>query len=208
MKRKKLAFSLAALLVSLSTGVWASQAMGARQGATPSKHCVARLGARAPGSLANPITDFKCFSTFSGSIYYATGGRVVLPSNASASSVNDALLNSPDAVNDVIIGIDWDLANFTGNSLTWTNPLRCDAQPGISFVANSYPAGWNDVVSSATAYAACIWGHYEAANLNESGGYGIERCNNSGACANMHALTNRTSSSWWDGAYGIRLALG
>ncbi len=54
------------------------------------EHCVAQIEPEV-GGLVAPASEPRCFPTQAEAIYYATGGAVNLPLNASNSDVNAAL---------------------------------------------------------------------------------------------------------------------
>lgn len=148
-------------------------------------HCVAAAtpdGGEDPGAVVP-----ACFPTFAAAIFFATGGGVVLDEDFDASAITQDILSGA-AESHIVVGIDYVDANYQGNTFTWTGHAECSATLGYS--QSSMPAGWNDVISSAKAFANCnVYTHFEHSNFL---GASVP-C----TCATMGVMNDQTSSERW-----------
>lgn len=188
--RKAVLFLLAGLLFVFSFG-----AAKIESGVSKPSHCYSLLSSvntKTGGS--SQVVKTACFDTFSEAIEAATNGRVDLDSSVLPADVTDAMLNSvdkmalPDA--QIVIGIDFDLANFEGSTYTWVSTSACS--DSVYFSASPMPSGWDNRISSAKAYSNCNnFYHYQDTNF--SGPY--ITCSTD--CPSMGSLDNATSSEKW-----------
>lgn len=160
-------------------------------------HCVVEAVALHPGeappeepSAASP----RCFDTFSDALFAATDGRVRLPPSVTAETLDDAMLRGGDEHADLatyVIGIEYQHAWFQGATLTITSSVSCYGY-NHWFPYSSFPAGWNDIISSARAFSGCNHSyHYE----HDFSGAVVD-CGT--ACGYIgDAMNDRTSSLFW-----------
>lgn len=159
-------------------------------------HCVVRSHAVRDGEPLRPerlpAAVPTCFPTFSAAIEFATRGRVRLPDTMTVEELDDDLLNGPDlgTLATYVIAIEYEHINYGGASYTITNGNTCH---GYQHSISSMPSGWNDVISSARAYAGCNHSyHYEHINFVGA----IVDCH--GTCSWIgDAMNDRTSSIRW-----------
>ncbi|MBC7227447.1 MAG: hypothetical protein H5T61_09450 [Thermoflexales bacterium] len=153
-------------------------------------HCVVNIEPLQPGERFSRIRPVGCFASFSEAIAVATDGALQLPPDWNPA---DGLPEGPaPAQGNVVVGIDYEGANFTGSTLVWETDHTPGCSDGTSFVAPSMPAGWNDRVSSARSYSGCNhYYHYEHTNF----GGAVLDCG--GSCSNMGVMDNQTSSERW-----------
>ncbi len=183
--RLALVLPLVGLLLS-GSAVSASAASAHMASTGKGQYCTAE--AQPTGSPVTPTAT--CYSTFSGSIRAATGGRVRLPASAKPGSVTpdqlNAGANTPSSI--VVLSIDYTDVNFGGPTLTWTQNNGCG-----SFQAASMPSGWNDRVSSVITRSGCANTQYKNINF---GGTTFSISRNSSA-ANLGSFNDQTSSEKW-----------
>lgn len=141
------------------------------------------------------ILETACFNSFSESIEAATKGRVHLDSSISPDDVTDDMLKSVGAksslTDQIVIGIDWDYANYGSSSYTWVVTVS-GCTDATSYNVPTMPSGWDNRVSSAKAYSNCnYFYHYQNTNF----GAPSVACNTD--CPGMGSLDNATSSEKW-----------
>jgi hypothetical protein len=142
-------------------------------------HCVvwiSPVGASGHSTVSAP----HCFASFQAAQRRAIGRA---PAAFARAADGDVIAAS------TTISIDYDGANFSGATLTWSVPTAgCAA--GFSYSAASMPSGWNDRVSSSRSFAGCSTNrHFHDSNFL---GGGIV-C----TCATMGTMNNQTSSERW-----------
>lgn len=105
---------------------------------------------------------------------------------------NDLSLCPEEEPTYTLIGIDYEHIDHGGASYWWYGTAG-GCYNGQEYAVASMPAGWNDVVSSATGYNNCYFEHYE--HDNWGGTYVICTFD----CPNMVTLNfnDKTSSLWW-----------
>jgi hypothetical protein len=164
------------------------------------RHCVVRL--EAAGSDVSQLatsTEPECYPTFRDATFFATGGRVLLPSKQPFSvqlEILDQELKARQeelsADGPVVVAIDYEHINYGGASLFWIADGPCDPShsptpPG--WQSPSMPSGWNDRLSSTRAYWDCsrniLFEH-----SNYGGGHVICRPD----CSSVGWMNDRTSS--------------
>ena len=184
-------------------GTWDDQDVGEysselTQEGTQGPHCVVESVAQRQGEAPPTELDMapaRCFETFSDAIFAATDGRVRLAPSVTAQTVDEQTLrggdmNAPLAT--FVIAIEYQHINFGGATMTITSSVTCDGY-NHSFPFSSFPAGWNDIISSARAFSNCNNSyHYEHA------GFGGAVVNCGSACSYVgNAMNDRTSSIFW-----------
>ncbi len=142
------------------------------------------------------ILETNCFDSFYESLKAATNGRILIDSSIQPHEVTDDLLSSfsGDSLTDqqVVIGIDWDYADFGGGSYTWV-VATSGCSSSVSYNVPTMPSGWDNRVSSARGYSNCnSFYHYQNTDF---GGSSVV-CNITG-CSTMGSLDNATSSEKW-----------
>ncbi len=167
------------------------------------RYCVAKAPAatRAPaaasaaGAASARRPPATCYATFAASIMAATHGLVRLPASTTPRSITAGQINAdaaaasgatPDTT--YVLSIDYQNANFGGNTLTWTQSSKCG-----SFQASSMPSGWNDTVSSVSASSGCATTLFWNVNF-ESPTYPIAK---NGSKASLGVFNDETSSQTW-----------
>lgn len=184
-------------------GTWDDQDVDGYSGeltqeGTKRPHCVvesvAQRQEKAPPTEID-VAPARCFETFSDAIFAATDGRVRLAPSVTARTVDEQTLrggdmNAPLAT--FVIAIEYQHSNFGGATLTITSSVTCDGY-SHSFPFSSFPAGWNDIISSARAFSNCNNSyHYEHA------GFGGAVINCGSSCSYIgNAMNDRTSSIFW-----------
>ncbi|KAA3647671.1 MAG: hypothetical protein DWQ07_01425 [Chloroflexi bacterium] len=169
-------------------------AMSAATTANGSKaeHCVVQIEPVQPGEKYSEMSKPVCFETFAEAAYFASGGVVRLAADFEAAEATEHILNPPGIRRSTVIGVDYDLSGFGGNTISWTtsNPNGCSG--GSTYAASSMPSGWANKVSSARSYQGCgTYNHYDLTNYGGS----VHDCGYS--CSSMGAMDNQTESERW-----------
>ena len=155
------------------------------------RHCIARAGRTDSPAKGVPVAI--CFPSFAKAIDAATAGATRLPATFKATDLTRGHLR-PSV--QTVISIDFVDANYQGNTLTWYVDNDYGCAGGSQYVANSMPAGWNDVVSSARVYDSCsVVTHFEHINLR--GAWLDCYAGTSNNCSTMGAMNDATSSETW-----------
>jgi hypothetical protein len=133
-----------------------------------------------------------CFHEFSEAIEFATQGRVRVPQAVTLDELDDDLLNGPElgplATN--VIAIEYQHKGFQGASYTITNSKGCATH---KHSLKSMKQGWNDIISSAKAFAGCNHSrHYEHVGYKGAVKDCKRKCSYIG-----DAMNDRTSSIRW-----------
>ena len=173
-------FVLAVAAVA-STG-FAPSAAAHTQRTAAVRHCVVWI-APAYGRAASKVSRPRCYGRLSHALRVARG-----PAPRGFPDPKTGVL--PNA--STLISTDYDAANFTGTSLTWTVSNTSGCNGGFQYSAASMPSGWNDRVSSSKSAHGCATNrHFHDTNF---GGSGVN-C----TCATMGGMSNQTSSETWSG---------
>ncbi|HEY8787559.1 MAG TPA: hypothetical protein VIM10_00280 [Actinopolymorphaceae bacterium] len=128
-------------------------------------HCVVALS---PGSAAkrSVVKDYRCFSSLSEAVTFATGGKVRLGARSSFSSADTALLGSSSTASAPVLGIEYNWTGFGGTSLTLTGSGGSGCYGGTEYsFGNLGTYGWNDKIESARTYSNCVGVHYKNSGL-------------------------------------------
>ena len=129
-------------------------------------HCVVALS---PGSAAkrSVVKDYRCFSSLSEAVTFATGGKVRLGARSSFSSADTALLGSSSTASVPVLGIEYNWTGFGGTSLTLTGSGGSGCYGGTEYsFGNLGTYGWNDKIESARTYSNCVGVHYKNSGLS------------------------------------------
>jgi hypothetical protein len=147
---------------------------------TAARHCVvwiAPAGGRAPSKLSK----MRCYGRMAHALRVARGPA---PRGFAHPATGVIPLAS------TLISTDYDGANMTGTSLTWTVPNTSGCNGGFQYSAASMPSGWNDRVSSSQSAHGCAHNrHFHDTNFSGAG----VNC----TCATMGTMNNQTSSETW-----------
>jgi hypothetical protein len=174
MRVRRNALSLMSMVVVVA-GVLTAPAMAQ---ATPStiareqthgSHCVVALSA-GTASKHSVVNNYRCFTSLSRAITFASGGTVKLAARSSSSSADAALRRrSPALGTTPVLGIEYNEDGFGGTSLTLTGSggLGCYNGTEYSF-GNLGTYGWNDKIESARTYSNCVGVHYKNSGLSGS----------------------------------------
>jgi hypothetical protein len=135
-----------------------------------------------------------CYPTISQAISVATDGSVSLPSDIQPSQITDAMLqpSSPDSTGSVVIGIDYNLSEWSGDSKVWSagDPCTDTRSFGLAYIGDA----WNDRPSSAHTYGGCDrWHHFEDRDYNGAQ-LVCKGPNSDEPCKHMGVLNDQTSS--------------
>jgi hypothetical protein len=171
---------LAVAVAAVASTGFASAAEALAHHAAAPRHCVVWIApayGRAPSRVSRP----RCYGRLSHALRVARG---------------PAPRGFPDPKTGVeplastLISTDYDAANFTGTSLTWTVSNTSGCNGGFQYSAASMPSGWNDRVSSSKSAHGCATNrHFHDSNFNGSG----INC----TCSTMGTMSNQTSSETW-----------
>lgn len=129
-------------------------------------HCVVALS---PGSAAkrSVVKDYRCFSSLSQAVTFASGGKVRLGARSSFSSADTALLGSSSTASAPVLGIEYNGTGFGGTSLTLTGSGGSGCYGGTEYsFTNLGTYGWNDRIESARTYSNCVGVHYKNSGLS------------------------------------------
>jgi hypothetical protein len=130
-------------------------------------HCVVALSA---GSAAkrSVVKDYRCFTTLSQAVTFASAGKVRLGARSSFSSADTALRRrSSSTVSAPVLGIEYNETGFGGTSLTLTGSGGSGCYGGTEYsFANLGTYGWNDRIESARTYSNCVGVHYKNSGLS------------------------------------------
>jgi hypothetical protein len=156
-----------------AAGAHAQRAPGAR-------HCVVWI-APTNGRAPSKVSKLHCYGRLSHALRVAHGR----PPRGFPSPNTGIVPNAS-----TLISTDYNLANMTGDSLTWTVSNTSGCNGGFQYSAASMPSGWNDRVSSSQSAHGCAHNrHFHDTNFN---GAGIN-C----TCSTMGTMNNQTSSETW-----------
>lgn len=157
------------------------------------QHCVSKAFAQQkdlpiPSKL--PVPQFDCFETFADAISHASKGAVQLSADTTPQTLTREDENRITASAN-IIGMEYDAINFTGPTWIITSDVTCSM--GYVIGTSATPPGWDNVISSARAYAGC------------NNAYHYENANFSGVASNCYSscsfysllMDNQTSSIIW-----------
>lgn len=132
-------------------------------------HCVIVLSA---GSAAKQsvVKDYRCFSTLSKAVTFASGGKVRLGARSSLSSADAALRSRGSSrASSPVLGIEYNASNFGGTSLTLTGSGGSGCYGGTEYsFGNLGNYGWNDKIESARTYSNCAGVHYKNSGFSGS----------------------------------------
>jgi hypothetical protein len=176
-----LAATVATAVASPNVGLAAAGAGSASTGSVV-RHCVVWI-APINNKGVSRVSPLECFWSLARAERYEHGqaptGFVTLGPNAGL---------VPQA--STTISVDYDAANFTGSTLTWSVGNSSGCNGGFSYSAASMPSGWNDRVSSSHSRNGCASNdHFH--NVNFLGD--VLTC----TCATMGDMNNQTSSETW-----------
>jgi hypothetical protein len=141
----------------------------------------------ADADLPEPVVD--CFPTFAEAIEFVTEGELT----ASSPEELEATLAEPMTAavaptSSRLLGIEYRGVQYTNSSLALYGSGSSGCTTGSSYGFPSMPSGWNNVISSARAYAGCRSTHYAGTSYSGS----TITCSSS--CPSMAQMNNRTSS--------------
>lgn len=155
--------------------------------------CVARLEHVGDGTDEARVVSETCFATPQEALRAASGSAVDLPASLTGEQVARAierLDGSVGAASSYVLGINWDLANYAGDSKVWEASSGCG--PGKAWNVASINADWNNRISSAQGKSGCDrFIHFENTNY---GGASLTCTPN---CATMGVMSNAASSLQW-----------
>lgn len=141
------------------------------------RHCVVWI-APTNGRAPSKVSKLHCYGRLSHALRVARG--------AAPSAFRTGVV--PHA--STLISTDYNLANMSGDSLTWTVSNTSGCNGGFQYSAASMPSGWNDHASSARSAHGCAHNrHFHDTNF---GGAGVN-C----TCDTMGGMNNQTSSETW-----------
>lgn len=172
MRVRRIALSMMSTLVVVA-GVLAAPVMAqaapstiAREQARGS-HCVAALSA---GTVArhSVVKSYRCFSTLSQAVSFASGGTVRLAPRSSFAGADSALRGrGPSSLSSPVLGIEYNEGSFGGSSLTLTGSGGSGCYGGTEYsFGNLGTYGWNDKIESARSYSNCVGVHYKNSGLS------------------------------------------
>ena len=168
-----------AFVAVASTGFTSSPGAAAQPAAAP-RHCVV-WSAPASGRAPSKVSHLRCYRQLSRAMHVARG-----PAPRGFPDPRTGV----EPLASTLISTDFDAANFTGTSLTWTVSNTSGCNGGFQYSAASMPSGWNDRVSSSKSAHGCATNrHFHDTNFNGSG----ITC----SCATMGTMSNQTSSETW-----------
>ncbi len=159
-------------------------------------HCVVTIEPVKPSESESREHSLRCYARFSDAIADATDGHLRLHPDTQPYELTAGQVAA--SAGPTVIGIDYEDpnydVNFFGPSLTWSVGNEFGCLGGRNYSAAAMPAGWDNQVSSAKAFAGCSrYYHYEHP------GFGGILVNCSPGCAGMGAMNDKTSSErWWD----------
>ena len=144
------------------------------------RHCVVWI-APTTGRAPSKVSKLRCYGRISHALRVARG-----PAPRAFASHETRVVPAAST----LISTDYDNANMTGTSLTWTVSNTSGCNGGFQYSAASMPAGWNDRVSSSQSAHGCA--HNRHFHDTGFGGAGVN-C----TCATMGSMNNQTSSETW-----------
>lgn len=170
-----------------------SAAAGSPRKVRAEKHCLARSEvAGAPGTqISNP----DCYPSFSEAIYAATDGAVFLPPDESVENQLEVLRTELDSIanasttgsGSVILGVDYEHANYGGSTYTYLGPTGCNSATSHSF--STITAGFDNIVSSTRGYSGC-----NRNILYEQSNFGGATLTCSSNCSGLGVMNDAASS--------------
>jgi hypothetical protein len=165
------------------------------------KHCVVRLeSAESDASQSVTPPQPECYPTFRDAIFFATGGRILLPSKEPFSVQLEILgqelkarQKELTAAASYVVATDYEHINYGGYSLNWVSGGPCTPNLGGGWQTNSYSSSWwNDRVSSTRGYSECdrniLWEHVNRQGVKQT-------CTPN--CSSLGWMNDRTSSREW-----------
>jgi len=172
MRVPRTALSMVSIAVVV-TGVLAAPAVAQASPSTIAReqargsHCVASLSAGS-ATKRSVVQDYRCFTTLSKAVTYASGGKVSLGSRSSFSSADTALRwRGSSALTSPVLGIEYNANGFGGSSLTLIGSGGSGCYGGTEYsFGNLGTYGWNDRIESARTYNNCVGMHYKDSGLS------------------------------------------
>ena len=129
-----------------------------------------------------------CFATYEEAIEAGLGGSVTLVPGTTVDQLSDATL--AQASGDVLIGTEWNLTNYGGESRSYFAPSTCSAS--LSWEVTYVTDAWNDWFSSGKGFGGCDRNRkFEGSNF---GGASLLCTPN---CSHYGSLSNEVSSLRW-----------
>jgi hypothetical protein len=129
-----------------------------------------------------------CFTTYEAAVEAGLGGSVDLAPGTTVDQLTDALL--AQATGDVLIGTEWNVTNYGGESRSYFASSTCSA--AVSWDVNYVSDAWNDWFSSGKGFGGCDRNRkFENSNF---GGASVLCTPN---CSTYGALSNEVSSLRW-----------
>ena len=167
-------------VAAIATTGFAPAAGAHAQRARAARHCVVWI-APTNGRAPSKVSKLHCYRRLHHALRVARGRPPRGFPNPSTGIVPHA---------STLISTDFDGANMSGTSLTWTVSNTSGCNGGFQYSAASMPSGWNDRVSSSQSAHGCAHNrHFHDTNFN---GAGIN-C----TCSTMGTMNNQTSSETW-----------
>ncbi|MGJ6960497.1 hypothetical protein ACSDR0_01195 [Streptosporangium sp. G11] len=157
------------LIVSVPAPVGATSALRETT-PSPADNCVVDVVAG-----ATKASTERCFSTFTEAIRFATDGAITNAPPTAIEGVDDpalnALLGSTEKSDDpqestapagalIVIGIEYEHANYGGASYTFRGSRRCTTPTTDIDYSLNLPRHWWDRISSFRNYNNCFTNHY------------------------------------------------
>jgi hypothetical protein len=152
-------------------------------------HCVFRLIPTGEGVAPNAIATrpelVGCYATYAEAILAGTGGAIRLPTDATPRSVTDEqMTGSGPGRAPVVIGTEYNFANYGGSSKSYTATTTCTASTTweTSYVGDA----WNDIFSSGRGFGGCDTNRkFVGSNFTGSSVTCSPDCSNYGGVSNL-----------------------
>ena len=164
--------------------------------ASSPEHCVSILEPTSESSgekiIDAVLVDLGCFDTYAEAVEVGTSGGTGLPRGSVPSSLTEAVLaeSTEPGASSVLIGTEYVLQSFNGNSRSYFAPSTCssDVSWSVAYVGDS----WNDDFESGKGFGGCDSNRKFA---HSDFGGDVRTCNPS--CGGYGALNNEVSSLRW-----------
>ncbi|GAA4239728.1 hypothetical protein GCM10022254_61110 [Actinomadura meridiana] len=138
----------------------------------------------------------NCFDTFTKAIADATGGRIVDAPRDGRSALADSGLGRrldalPEAGPGIVIGIEYDNAEYDGQYRIYSSGSGCDNDDDVEWKVDSL-GSFNDMITSFRNYADCQANHFEHIDFGGASTGWLDSTSNIG-----EAMNDQSSSIQW-----------
>jgi hypothetical protein len=171
--------------------VTAVLSMAAPADAETRGHCVFRL---VPLQRVGPVVDAAlelvgCYPSYEEALEAGLGGSVDLAAGVTPMMLTDEMV-TPEAATSVVIGTEYDLSGFLGESTSYTASTTCSSS--TTYQVANVGAEWNDRFQSGKGFGGC---DTNRKFQHENFGGAVRLCTPN--CTDYGTLANQVTSLRW-----------